>query len=98
MIVLRVLFLLPFLFPSLAVSKEVPFAATGEYQLAQQYSCGKTCGKVRSCKEAVYQWCVCGYRPADGDNDGVPCEKHCGQSTKPNLDRVKKYKSEFGCR
>nr|WP_245813386.1 MULTISPECIES: hypothetical protein [Roseovarius] len=53
---------------------------------------------MRSCKEAVYQWCVCGYARADGDNDGIPCEKQCGQSSKVNLERVQAYKKEFGCR
>ncbi|MCF3594188.1 excalibur calcium-binding domain-containing protein [Rhodobacteraceae bacterium LMO-12] len=72
-------------------------SASNPYLLAQSYSCGKTCGQVRSCKEAVYQWCVCGYRRADGDNDGVPCEKLCGQSSKRNLDRVRKYVRELGC-
>lgn len=69
-----------------------------EYQLAQSYSCGRTCGQVSSCREAVYQWCVCNYRRADGDNDGVPCESVCGQSTQRNIDRVRSFKQELGCR
>jgi hypothetical protein len=67
------------------------------YQYVQSYSCGKTCGRVRSCRDAVYQWCVCGYARADGDNDGVPCERHCGQSSAANRARVKAIKQEFGC-
>jgi len=70
----------------------------GSYQLAQQYACGRTCGQVSSCREAVYQWCVCGYSRADGDSDGVPCEKVCGQSSASSLARVRRFKDEFGCR
>lgn len=68
------------------------------YQLVQSYSCGLTCGQVSSCREAVYQWCVCGYSRADGDHDGVPCETVCGQSSASSLARVRGYKDEFGCR
>ena len=71
---------------------------SGQYQLVQAYSCGKSCGKVSSCREAVYQWCVCGYSRADGDNDGVPCEAVCGQSTPSALERIRSYKKELGCR
>ena len=86
--------------PYIAYAQDFVLSAEreGEYLLAQRYSCGRTCGAVQSCKEAVYQWCVCGYRRADGDNDGVPCEKHCGQSTTANLKQVKSYKEELGCR
>ncbi|MFY0679887.1 MAG: excalibur calcium-binding domain-containing protein [Thalassovita sp.] len=69
-----------------------------EFQTAQRYSCGKNCSEVRSCEEAVYQWCVCGYRRADADNDGVPCENHCGQSSQSNLRRIKSIKTQFDCR
>lgn len=68
------------------------------YQLAQSYGCGRTCGQVSSCREAVYQWCVCGYSRADGDHDGVPCETVCGQSSASSLARVRGFKDEFGCR
>ncbi|MCA2008867.1 excalibur calcium-binding domain-containing protein [Tritonibacter mobilis] len=67
------------------------------YRTTQSYSCGKTCGQVRSCKEAVYQWCICGYSRADGDNDGVPCEKVCGQSTPGNVSNVRSIRRELGC-
>ncbi len=69
-----------------------------EIRLATRYSCGKTCGRVSSCEEAVYQWCVCNYQRADGDNDGVPCEKLCGQSTAANRSRVNRIKAKLGCR
>lgn len=69
-----------------------------QIQLAQAYACGKTCGRVSSCREAVYQWCICGYSRADGDKDGIPCEAVCGQSTPTTLERIKSYKRELGCR
>ena len=66
--------------------------------VAQSVSCGATCGRVNSCEAAVYLWCVCGYRRADRDRDGVPCEKLCGQSTPQNLKRIKAIKQDLGCR
>ncbi len=84
--------------PKYATSQALLTPAIEEYQLAQSYSCGRTCGQVSSCREAVYQWCVCNYRRADGDNDGVPCESVCGQSTQQNIDRVKSLMQELGCR
>lgn len=82
--------------PSLAQAQSMP--RDGFYQLAQLYACGLTCGQVSSCREAVYQWCVCGYSRADGDRDGVPCETVCGQSSASSLARVRELKEEFGCR
>ena len=35
-----------------------------------------TCKQVSSCEEAVEIWCN-GYRRADGDHDGIPCENVC---------------------
>ncbi|WP_120502958.1 excalibur calcium-binding domain-containing protein [Sulfitobacter mediterraneus] len=84
--------------PNLLVAQDTNSPTSSPIFLTQSYSCGKTCGKVRSCEEAVYQWCVCGYKRADGDNDGVPCEKHCGQSSRTSLARVKSFKKQFGCR
>ena len=86
-----------FILPNASYSRDVEQRSLDTFRLAQSYSCGKSCGKVSSCKEAVYQWCVCGYSRADGDNDGVPCEKLCGQSSKASLERVKNYKQELGC-
>jgi hypothetical protein len=40
--------------------------------LAQRQSCKA----VPSCYEAVVMWCQ-GYRRADGDDDGIPCENVC---------------------
>ena len=67
---------------------------------AQEYSCPglRTCSKVRSCREAVHSWCVCGYRRADRDKDGVPCENVCGQSNAASLERIATIKAALGCR
>lgn len=85
-------------FSTLGFAQTQSTSHDGSYQLAQQYACGRTCGQVSSCREAVYQWCVCGYNRADGDHDGVPCEKVCGQSSASSLARVRGFKDEFGCR
>jgi len=92
------LLLLVLTIPGAVSSQDSGSKKSVDFQLAQRFSCGKTCGKVSSCKEAVFQWCVCGYSRADGDKDGVPCEKLCGQSTKTNLERVRSYKRELGCK
>ena len=43
-------------------------------------SCGskRYCGEMRSCAEAQYYYRQCGVSRLDGDKDGVPCEKLCG--------------------
>lgn len=66
--------------------------------VARSVPCSATCGRVSSCREAVYLWCVCNYRRADGDGDGVPCERVCGQSTKKNREKVQAIAKELGCR
>ncbi|MBM1816140.1 hypothetical protein [Pseudosulfitobacter pseudonitzschiae] len=86
------------LLPVCSFAQQLSTPLPEAYQVAQSYSCGRTCGQVGSCREAVYQWCVCGYARADGDHDGVPCEKLCGQSTPASLARVQDLKAEFGCR
>jgi len=72
--------------------------ANQSFRVAQSASCGGTCGKVRTCRDAVYLWCVCGYSRADRDRDGIPCEKLCGQSSRQNLEKVQAFMKEFGCR
>ena len=84
--------------PSFASAQGIQEIPVFSIQLAQSYSCGRTCTQVSSCREAVYQWCVCGYRRADGDNDGVPCESVCGQSTRRNIEQVRSFMRELGCR
>ncbi|WP_244423629.1 hypothetical protein [Nitratireductor pacificus] len=49
------------------------------------------CKSVSSCREAVIMWCN-GYRRADGDGDGIPCENVCPD--KQTVDRIRK---DIGC-
>jgi hypothetical protein len=51
----------------------------------------KTCKQVSSCREAVILWCS-GYRRADGDSDGIPCENVC-----PSKELVDQIRREIGC-
>ena len=85
------------LLPAQAIAQDRPATTLLPFDTASRYSCGKTCGRVRSCEEAVYQWCACNYRRADGDNDGVPCEKLCGQGTASNRAKVSSIKQKLGC-
>ena len=50
-----------------------------------------TCKQVSSCEEAVAIWCG-GYRRADGDSDGIPCENVCD-----SVEQVEEIKSRQGC-
>lgn len=59
----------------------------GEIVMAQ----ARSCKAVRSCEEAVILWCS-GYRRADGDNDGIPCENVC--RTKREVDEIRE---RIGC-
>ena len=51
----------------------------------------RTCKQVSSCAEAVALWCG-GYRRADADNDGIPCENVC--ATKELVDELRQ---QIGC-
>jgi hypothetical protein len=51
----------------------------------------RSCKAVRSCEEAVILWCS-GYRRADADNDGIPCENVC--SSKREVDEIRR---RIGC-
>lgn len=51
----------------------------------------RSCKAVSTCREAVTMWCG-GYRRADGDNDGIPCENVCS-----SLRQVEAIKQEIGC-
>ena len=51
----------------------------------------RTCKSVYSCREAVLLWCG-GYRRADGDGDGIPCENVC--SSRREVDEIR---AEIGC-
>ena len=51
--------------------------------LAQSWSCQprKTCGKIRSCDEALWYLYNCSWGGRlDGDSDGAPCENLCGSN------------------
>ena len=50
-----------------------------------------TCKQVSSCEEAVALWCG-GYRRADGDDDGIPCENVCH-----SIEQVEEIKRRQGC-
>ncbi len=52
---------------------------------------GGTCQTVSTCREAVELWCG-GYRRADGDSDGIPCERVCR-----SISEVEAIKKQFGC-
>ncbi len=52
---------------------------------------GGTCQTVSTCREAVELWCG-GYRRADGDNDGIPCERVCR-----SLSEVEAIKQQIDC-
>ncbi|MBB3937364.1 excalibur calcium-binding domain-containing protein [Aureimonas phyllosphaerae] len=57
----------------------------------ERHAQARTCKAVSSCEEAVRLWCG-GYRRADGDNDGIPCENVCS-----SLSEVEAIKAEIGC-
>ena len=52
---------------------------------------GQTCKQVSDCAEAVALWCS-GYRRADADSDGIPCENVCH-----TLQQVEQIKRQIGC-
>jgi hypothetical protein len=51
----------------------------------------RTCRDVSSCREAVILWCN-GYRRADADSDGIPCENVCR-----SREQVQAIQKEIGC-
>ena len=59
--------------------------------LGERHAQARTCKAVSSCEEAVRLWCG-GYRRADGDNDGIPCENVCS-----SVSEVDEIKVEIGC-
>ncbi|HTN63994.1 MAG TPA: excalibur calcium-binding domain-containing protein [Devosia sp.] len=72
---------------SAAPSSRVVLGETGLLPLAvrtaQSWSCQprKTCGKIRSCDEAVWYLYNCNWGSRlDGDSDGAPCESLCGSN------------------
>lgn len=72
----------------LAVALPPVAAAEEEMTLAQT---GRSCKQVSSCEEAVRIWCE-GYRRADGDGDGIPCENVCS-----SIEEVERIRADIGC-
>lgn len=52
----------------------------------------RTCKSDFTCRDAVILWCS-GYRRADADRDGIPCETVCR-----SLREVEEIKRAIGCR
>ena len=52
---------------------------------------GGSCKAASTCREAVEMWCG-GYRRADADGDGIPCENVCR-----SLNQVEAIKKDIGC-
>ena len=65
-----------------------PATQASRIQLAQG---ARACRDVGSCREAVILWCS-GYRRADGDGDGIPCENVC--RSRPQVEAIRE---EIGC-
>lgn len=60
-------------------------------QTPWQFAQRRSCKAVFTCEEAVIMWCN-GYRRADGDGDGIPCENVCG-----SLRQVNQIRAAIGC-
>lgn len=85
---------------ALAVLAALPAAAdvggaevqTGRERLeGLQFAQARSCKAVSSCEEAVRMWCG-GYKRADADKDGIPCENVCS-----SVDEVDALKAQIGC-
>jgi hypothetical protein len=68
-----------------------PQTSVANSQVAQVELAARTCKQVSSCEEAVILWCN-GYRRADADSDGIPCENVC--STREQVDEIRRV---IGC-
>ncbi len=75
------------LIPLLAVMETAAAQETGNLVLVA----GRTCKQVSNCEEAVELWCG-GYRRADADSDGIPCENVCR-----SVDQVNEIRQSIGC-
>ncbi|MBR0673900.1 excalibur calcium-binding domain-containing protein [Roseomonas soli] len=51
---------------------------------SQPFACGtkRYCTEMTSCAEAMFHFQQCGLTRLDGDRDGVPCERLCGQGSR----------------
>ena len=83
--------LLTLLGPSAAWAFPIPSEEEVADTTVELVQNARTCKQVRSCREAVELWCG-GYRRADADNDGIPCENVC--RTKEEVDAIRK---DIGC-
>ena len=59
--------------------------------MTSRVAAGRTCKSISTCQEAVELWCG-GYRRADGDHDGIPCE-----TVRSSKDEVDAIKAQIGC-
>ena len=50
-----------------------------------------SCKNARNCEEAVKMWCD-GFKRADGDKDGIPCENVC-----KSVEQLNKIRERIGC-
>ena len=85
------------LLPSVGVAQDRNALVADDFRRTLECPRRRFCTQVSSCREAVHLWCVCGYKRADGDGKGVPCEELCGDETPQSLSRVARIKTELGC-
>ncbi len=72
---------------SLLALEPIRAASPVQFLMAQRQSCKA----ASTCQEAVEMWCG-GYRDADRDRDGIPCENVCRSKA-----QVDKIKEDIGC-
>ncbi|MGX1305437.1 hypothetical protein AB7M35_000157 [Amorphus suaedae] len=73
------------------ISGFAPASESARGPAADQVAAKRSCKAVSSCREAVQMWCD-GYKRADADNDGIPCENIC--HSKKEVDAIR---AEIGC-
>ena len=79
-------------------AQDAPNTTAADFRRTFECPGPRYCSRVRSCREAVHSWCVCGYTRADADKDGVPCENLCGDGTDVNRARVGDIMAVLECR
>lgn len=82
------------LFPMMSLLLTAPDAEAASVHNSEgtvMLAAARTCKQVASCEEAVELWCN-GYRRADADKDGIPCENICH-----SLEQVEEIRSAIGC-
>ena len=77
----------PLLLPTLLLTLSLPLDIGPAHVIPVRL----TCKQVSSCEEAVTIWCN-GYRRADGDSDGIPCENVCHTTA-----QVDEIRAQLGC-